>query len=186
MEVVMHSDLEDLLKILIPITLKARSDQHSHANIEENDSKTKLNKITISHIPSDTLVFQIDKHKGKLALMSSLFQPTDFGHNKTCDALVVQRKDSSWVCLFIDLKSNKPSGFSAQFKSTRCFWFYLKKLLESFGSCPDLPVTEHYLVINTGKSSKRPTTPKTKNKPEYPHFLKVNDNTSIPYSSLFL
>jgi hypothetical protein len=180
----MHSDLQNLLKILVPSALKARSDQHSHANIDEAGTKTGLQRVTITDLPNDTLVFQIDASRGRAGLMSPLFQASTFGHNKACDAFIIQRTDSGWICHFIDLKSNNPSGYSAQFKSTRCFWLYLKELLESFGSCQKMDVSENYLVINTARSSKRKTSPNLGKSPDSPRLLRVENKANIHFNAL--
>lgn len=142
-----------------------RGDQHTHVLIEEHDRLAKLKKVTLNAPNGDWFSFNPDTGRGQKALMSPLLATGNaHDHHRACDCVVLIRRDQRLTALYIDLKSNNPSGYSGQFRSTRQFVRYALGLLSEFHG-QQLEVTEErYVVLYGGRSAsinKMPTVPKT-------------------------
>lgn len=173
--------------------------QASHAVIEEKDDSAKLKKITISDLEKDCLAIGLDearniKNGNKTSkIMAPMFRETnDCVHNKACDALVFKEKSTTELDVFyIDLKSDKPTGFAEQFNSSRCFVRYIEAILQNLCNLEIKIGKERYIILHTDSSgkrkslSKRPTGKKIQvNTPEDPKKVVVLNNDTISFKNL--
>ena len=53
---------------------------------------------------------------------------------------------------YIDLKSDKPSGYQGQFKSTRCFIYYVQRLLKELLNIDMEIRKERFIIFHTDSS----------------------------------
>lgn len=177
-----------------------------HALLEETDTTAKLKKLTLSDLQTDMLVLKIDAGRkvvqGRSVVavcMSPLFTTMGAGdHNCACDAVVVRERKAG-VCeiVYIDLKSDDPSGFAGQFKSTRCFMRYVKELINDLYTQPnEEPMTigrERFIVFHTDSRNARPSlgkqptrfTPAAANSPNAPEKHIVLDGMMKRCTELF-
>lgn len=175
--------IEALLKLLSCRIVDGR--QASEAIIEEKDVSAKLKKITLSDLQPGILVLLIDEGRkvrlgGKVVIdcMSPLFNITgDSHHNRACDAVLIREKSASECeVVYIDLKSDAPSGFKGQFQSTYCFVRYVQALLLELLKVEMKIVKERYVIFHTDSRNanvslqKRPTkfSPSQANSPVAP------------------
>ena len=172
--------------------------QASEAILKENDPLAKLRKITLSELKPGILVLHIDngrkvlyqqagRQKTAAVCMSPLFNTDGANdHNCSCDAVLIHVPDkNSADCelFYIELKSDAPSGFAGQFRSTWCFFRYVQTLLKEFWDVEMNIIRERYIVYHTdtqnarpgpGKRPSRPS-PKSANRPEEPVKFIVRD-----------
>lgn len=151
----MNSDLELLMNMLSCVG--NRGDQHSDFIIKETDKSALLKKVTIKAGNGDWFVFDPDRGRGMgpSAKMSPLLAVgRQYCHQRACDAVLVVLKDEILRLIFIDLKSNEPSGYASQFQSTRQFARYLLGLLNEFKGVSFPNVEERFLLLHTGKAKK--------------------------------
>src|SRR5258708_3678097 len=109
----------------------------SQAILEESDPSAKLQKITLSELKAGMLIMHIDdgrkvfhgqanKKKTAAVCMSPLFRRDGaYDHNCGCDAVLLRvpnENDPDCEIFYIELKSDSPSGFAGQFRSTKCFF----------------------------------------------------------------
>ena len=133
-----------------------RGDQHTHILIEETDRLAKLQKISLAAPNGDWFSITPDKGRGKTATMSSLLAISDGGHIKhhhhcACDNVIFLIRDEKLTVIYIDLKSNNPTGYANQFKSTRQFVRYAIALIEEFHDQKLQITDERYVILYGGK-----------------------------------
>ncbi len=191
--------INSLKKIFHDKAILCIGSQSNHVTIEEKDNIAKLKKITISELEQNCLVLGLDEarninHGKKISkVMSPIFRETpDCIHNKACDALIFKEKSNNELDIFyIDLKSDKPTGFTEQFNSSRCFVRYIEYILKILCN-KDIKIDrERYTVLHTDSSgkklslNKRPTVlnrePST---PDNPKKIIVNDGDTISFSKI--
>ncbi len=191
--------INSLKKIFHDKAILCIGSQSNHVTIEEKDNIAKLKKITISELEQNYLVLGLDEarninHGKKISkVMSPIFRETpDCIHNKACDALIFKEKSNNELDIFyIDLKSDKPTGFTEQFNSSRCFVRYIEYILKILCN-KDIKIDrERYTVLHTDSSgkklslNKRPTVlnrePST---PDNPKKIIVNDGDTISFSKI--
>ena len=191
--------INSLKKIFHDKAILCIGSQSNHVTIEEKDNIAKLKKITISELEQNYLVLGLDEarninHGKKISkVMAPMFRGTpDCIHNKACDALIFKEKSNNELDIFyIDLKSDKPTGFTEQFNSSRCFVRYIEYILKILCN-KDIKIDrERYTVLHTDSSgkklslNKRPTVlnrePST---PDNPNKIIVNDGDTISFSKI--
>lgn len=133
-----------------------RGDQHAHILIEETDVSAKLRKVTLTTPNGDWISINPDKGRGKLAKMSPLLAVSDnsnakHGHHCACDNVIFLVRNDKLTVIYIDLKSNNPTGYANQFKSTRQFVHYAIALIEEFHALKLMITDERYIVLWGGK-----------------------------------
>lgn len=164
-----------------------RGDQHTHVLIEEHDDLAKLKKVILKAPNGDWFSFDPDNGRGKKALMSPLLATgKEHDHHRSCDCVVLIRRDGKLIALYIDLKSENPTGYSGQFKSTRQFVRYALGLLTEFYGHSLTLAEERYVVLYGGKPAlinKTTTVPKTekigKTQPDKPYKREVPNACSL-------
>lgn len=168
----------------------------SEAIIEEHDVITKLTKVTISELKPGIIILKIDAGRkvmqgGRKILdcMSPLFNiSSSSDHNCACDAVIVhEQSDGDCGIAYIELKSDSPTGYAGQFKSTRCFMRYIAALLHDLFDVPMHIKRERFIVVHTDSKNaqaslgKRPTrfAPADANSPNAPEKYIVRDKAII-------
>lgn len=128
---------------------------YSDAILSENGKEAKLKKIYIKDIKENNVVIL---HTDKSGLneeghkISNLFSIQKYGHNKSCDYVLIKKiSEQEFEIYYIDLKSDKPTGFENQFKSTKCFINYIKSLIEIFSSKKIVFTKERFILFTTLK-----------------------------------
>lgn len=185
-------DLDYLIRSLNCVT--CNGGQHTHIEIVEHDPSAKLKKVKIIADNGEWFCFSPDegrkckrlcKGRGpKLTIMSPLLSiGSEFYHHCACDAVIFIKDDKKLSVLYIDLKSNNPTGYSNQFKSTRQFVKYLVSLNNEFNKNNITITEERYIIFHTNKLliNKKTTIPKPKIKPSSPDdpYKRIIDNSSI-------
>ena len=164
-------------------------DKHTDAKIKETDPTAKLKLVNLRATSGDWFVLAPDKGRGPAALMSPLLKVgKEHHHHRACDAVIVALQDDTLWLIFIDLKSDAPSGYATQFQSTRQFARYLLGLLEEFRAITFPAIEERFLLLHTSTSkkipiNKKPTALKLKNSlskdPKQPQKELVNDGVML-------
>lgn len=145
--------LQALKNMLACVTYSG--DQHSNAQIKENDPSAHLKTVNIQAPNGDWFVFAPDKGRGRPAKMSPLLiVGGDYQHHRACDAVIAVLKGDILQLIFIDLKSSAPGGYAGQFQSTRQFARYLLGLLEEFHEYKFQQVEERFILFHTAKTKK--------------------------------
>jgi hypothetical protein len=202
--------LLDAMKLLLQHVI-ADSTQVSHVILKESDASAKLKKLTLSELTGDILV--VDTDKGRIVKsnckrkvvktfegFSPLFCISDtHAHNRSCDYVVIRlMTDSKLEIYYIDLKSDKPSGFSKQFISTRCFMHYVCHVLRDIYNESDLTIArERFVIFHTDPTGGKFSMPKQttifnpdnpesgKNTPRNPQRHIVHDGATIRCAEMF-
>lgn len=180
----------------------------SDAILKESDALAILQKLTLTDLKAGMLVLHIDEgrkvfpekaagDKPVAVCMSPLFNTAGIhDYNRGCDAVLVKvsRENDREVCklLYIELKSHKPAGFAGQFRSTRCFFRYVKALIEEFWELEMNITSERFVVFHTDASGnrtrgKQPTrfSSNNANSPEEPQRYVVRNNDIVRCTELF-
>lgn len=179
---------------------------NAHAILEEKDPQAKLKKLTLSHIGPGMLLLHVDagrkfqyncgqQKKEATIGMSPLFV-TDGSHDchRGCDAVLIRELDDQRCEIYyIELKSDDPSEFAGQFRSTRCFMRYLEALLEEFWQIKNMITKEQFMVFHTDTKNAKPSlgkqrtrlSPKSANRPEVPEFYIVRNSETVRCTVMF-
>ena len=191
--------INSLKKIFKDEAILCIGSQTTHVTIEEKEIGAKLKKIVISELEQNCLVLGLDearniKNGTKISkIISPVFGETDECiHNKACDALIFKEKSENELDIFyVDLKSDKPTGFADQFKSSRCFARYIESILQILCNKKIKINKERYTVLHTDSSGKRksigkrPTIGKQQQStPENPKKIIVLDNDTISFNRI--
>ncbi|MBN6069458.1 hypothetical protein HYE54_12205 [Aggregatibacter actinomycetemcomitans] len=165
-------ELDYLMQSLSCVTYNGN--QHSDIQVNESDPSAKLNSINIKMGNGDWFCFSPDEgrkckrihNQAKNVIVMSPLLTVDksFSHHCACDAVVFLKKDDGLLVLYMDLKSDNPTGYSSQFKSTRQFVKYLIGLYEEFTGSKLSISDERYIIFHNNKKllSKTTTVPKSK------------------------
>lgn len=133
--------------------------QHSDIQIKESDPSAKLKTVNLKATTGDWFCFSPDEgrkcqrlhSKSNLVVMSPLLKIDKiFDHHCACDAVIVIKHQNKLSILYIDLKSGNPTGYSAQFKSSRQFVRYLLGLYEEFQGSKLSIDNEKYIIFHGG------------------------------------
>lgn len=192
--------INSLKKIFKDEAILCIGSQTTHAILEEKDVDAKLKKITISDLEQNCLVIGLDEARNVkigskiLKVMSSVFGQTEQCiHNKACDALVFKAKSENELDIYyVDLKSDKPTGFAEQFNSSRCFARYIESILQILCNKKIKINKERYTVLHTDSSGKKPSINKASTNflkkvvstPENPKKIIVLNNSTLSFGSL--
>ncbi len=181
---------------------------HAHAILEESDPSSKLRKVTLSNLKPGMLVLHIDNGrkvfagqsgKKKLATvcMSPLFSMiSGKDHNCSCDAVLIRipdENDPACEIFYIELKSDRPYGYSGQFRSAKCFFRYMQIVLKEFWGIDMRIAKERYIVLHTDTENARTSLGKQRpqfssqsaNRPEKPEMHIVKDGMTVRCTELF-
>ena len=196
--------LTDGIEALKAILSCVHSDGNSKtdAYIEENN-EAKLKKLCLSELTPGMLLLATDKGRnfdnegrklGKHACMSPLFkQDGKFDQNRACDAVLVRKVSAGCELFYIELKSDNPSGFAGQFKSTQAFMSYALNLVNSFCGIRLKIIRERFVVFHTdsknatrrGKKQKTRFAPKDANTAESPIKFCVRNSDTVRCTEFF-
>jgi len=176
--------------------VKANGSQVSDVWLEEKD-EAKLKKLRISALEPGMLLLATDecrKREKAAACMSPLFS-TDgkYDQNRACDAVLLRKTNNNYQICYIELKSDAPSGYEGQFKSTRCFMRYLAELTLQLCGYKILVDRERFVIFHTdshnasrrGLKKKTRFTPNSKNTPGSPDMFCVRNGETLRYSEFF-
>lgn len=144
----------------------SRGDQHSHVVITESDRKAKLKKITLNIDSGNWFSMHPGGRKAPLKMSDLLVMSCHYKHHCSCDCVIIKDTGNNQLDItYLDLKSNNPSGYEAQFKSMRQFIQYAINLIEEFKSYKFQIYKERFVIIHTNGASisKTTSTPQRKN-----------------------
>lgn len=189
------TDSMDALKALLGC-IHSDGEKVSDAYIEEKQQEAKLKKLHLSGITLGMLLIATDEGRklGKAVCMSPLFRLNGkYDQNCACDAVLVRKVETGCELYYIELKSDSPSGYSGQFKSTRAFMRYTFDLMKELCSVHSEIVRERFIVFHTdsrdatrrGKKQKTRFSPKDANAPESPEMLCVRNGDTVRCTEVF-
>jgi hypothetical protein len=188
-------DLTDSLDALKAILSCVRADgsQVSDALLEERQ-EAKLKKLRISELSPGMLLLATDEGRKRdktTACMSPLLANDGaYDQNRACDAVLLRKTNDGYQVCYIELKSDAPSGYEGQFKSTRCFIRYVFDLCKELCGHSIKISRERFVVFHTdtknaerhGLKMKPKFTPRSANTPESPDKFCVRNGDSIRYT----
>jgi hypothetical protein len=185
----------DAIKTLISC-LQADGAQVSHVILEEKDAKAKLKKLIISGLDSNIIVLATDEGRKRyqIACMSPLLADDgQYDQNRACDAVFIRKSDEGYQVCYVELKSDSPSGYEGQFKSTQCFMGYVCALSDSLCQQPIKIARERYVVFHTdssnanrhGKKTKTRFSPNDANAPSSPTMFCVRNGDEVRFTEFF-
>ena len=189
------TDCMEAIKALLNC-VKADGSHVSHVILEEKQ-EAKLKKLTISELGHGMLLLDTDegrKRKGSVVCMSPLFSDDGaYNHNCACDAVLLRQHGDEIHACYIEMKSDKPSGYEGQFKSTQCFIRYVADLAETFCGITIKINRERFVVFHTdsANASRRGIKPKTRfeprsaNTPKSPDMFCISNNATVRFSEFF-
>ena len=165
--------------------------------ILEEKNEAKLKKLTISQLTPGMLLLATDEGRKRdkaAACMSPLFKSDGaYDQNRACDAVLLRKASDGLQVCYIELKSDSPSGYEGQFKSTHCFIRYLAALSEKLCGWPVHISRERYVVFHTDSSNagrrgmKQLTRfkPQSANTPTSPDMFCVRDGDAVRCTEIF-
>jgi hypothetical protein len=177
----------DAIKALLSC-VQADGIKDAHVNLEEKNTEAKLKRLTISGLESGIIVLATDegrKTEKFPVCMSPLFSiDGKFDQNRACDAVFIKKMDDGYHVCYVELKSDTPSGYEGQFKSTKCFINYVCELSRILCQQPIQISRERYVVFHTdSKNGKRAGlkiktrfSPLDANTPSSPDMICVRNN----------
>lgn len=195
--------IDKLKELLDSKVILADGSNVAHAQLREDDPSAKLKKLTLTDLDKNILCLIPDqgrkvtsKNRKPVAVcMSPLFSVTGIhDHNRACDGLLLRENENGKCDLvYIELKSDSPSGYEGQFKSTYCFVRYLYELLEQLCDVKMQIGTERFVVFHTDKNDGKKSVKKrgtrsqarTSNQPDNPDKHIVHDDTKISIFNIF-
>lgn len=189
------TDGVDALKAILSC-VKADGRQVSDVILEEKN-EAKLKKLTISNLTPDTIVLDTDEGTKKnkpFVCMSPLFVDDGvYDQNRACDAVFFKKSHDGYEVCYVELKSDVPSGFEGQFKSTRCFMRYLSVLSNDLCGQPIKIIRERFVIFHTdskngavqGKKKRTKFSPLNANSPSKPDKFIVKNGATVRYTEFF-
>jgi hypothetical protein len=193
-------DVVEAVKALMGCELVDGATQ-THAILEEKDPAAKLKKLTIADLSKGMVLLKVDEGRkivhGKRKVvdcMSPLFsRDGNHDHNRACDAVLLRTVTQNEVEIYyIDLKSDKPMRYQGQFKSTRCFMYYVQKLLADLLNVQMQIKKERFIILHTDSSGAVPSmgkrsswhTPDAANSADAPYRKIVADGDQLSWVSM--
>ncbi|MEO6422872.1 MAG: hypothetical protein ABIR84_09395 [Candidatus Nitrotoga sp.] len=189
------TDELDALRALLGC-IQADGTHVSDAMLEEKQ-EAKLKKLTVSELAPGMLLLSTDegrkRNKGS-ACMSPLFaNDGKYDQNRACDAVLVRKGVTGFDICYIELKSDKPSGYSGQFKSTRAFMKYVVDLANTLCNLPINITRERFVVFHTdssnamrlGLKTKTRFNPSNANTPDAPDMFCVRNDVTVRCTTFF-
>jgi hypothetical protein len=190
--------LTDGLDVIRAILSCVQADgRHVSDVILEEKQEAKLKKVTVSDLCPQVLVLAMDegrKRNQTAACMSPLFSDDGmYDQNRACDAVFLRLTEDGFQVCYIELKSDAPSGYEGQFKSTQCFIKYISALSESLCDTPMKVIRERFVVFHTdssgvkplGKKQKTQFKPSSANTPKSPDMHIVRNEDTVRLASFF-
>lgn len=125
--------------VILPLSNSARPDSSS-VIIQEEGELSEIKELTVKQIPDDSIAFTLDfsskkTAKGKGAVFSQLSPYFDKanadGINKSCDLIIISRKNDKFCVLIFDQKSKRPniSESFLQLENSRIFILYMINII---------------------------------------------------------
>lgn len=176
--------------------IEADGAQVSDVILEERN-EAKLKKLTISELAPGMLLLATDEGRKRdraTACMSPLFKDDGaYDQNRACDAVLLRKADDGLHVCYIELKSDSPSGYEGQFKSTLCFMRYVAALSEKLCGRPLHISRERYVVFHTDSSNagrhglklRTRFKPQSANTPTAPDMFCVRDGDTVRCTAFF-
>lgn len=186
------TDSLDILKAMLSC-VQADGSQVSDVLLEERQ-EAKLKKLQISQLVPGILLLATDEGRKRdktSACMSPLFaNDGKYDQNRACDAVLLRKTEDGYHVCYIELKSDVPSGYEGQFKSTQCFIRYISDLSKNLCGCPIKITKERFIVFHTdtkdvsrrGLKTKTRFTPRSANTPASPDMFCVRNGEKVRYS----
>lgn len=190
----LSNSMEQLNAVLSCITYNGK--QHTHILLQENDDQAILKKITLLMHNGNWLSLNPDDgrkcsriEKGSHVTVMSPLLAIAQRYHRACDGVVLINQDDKLIVLYIDLKSNNPTKYANQFKSTRQFVRYALGILKEFHDYDLVIEKECYIIFYGGRSTsirKTPTVPKKINQtqPDNPLKKEMVNNGRISLKEL--
>ncbi|MEI7381632.1 hypothetical protein [Pectobacterium versatile] len=138
--------LENIIEILnkdviLPLSNSATPDS-SFVIVQEEGVYSEIKELTIKKIPDDSIAFTLDfsskkSKKDKGAVFSQLSPYFDKanadGINKSCDLIIITRKNDKFIVLIFDQKSKKPDIDESflQLENSRIFILYIINIIST-------------------------------------------------------
>jgi hypothetical protein len=105
----------------------------------------------------------------------------------------IRKLEDGYQICYVELKSDSPSGYEGQFKSTQCFMGYVRALSESLCQQPITIIRERYVVFYTdsqdakrrGVKIKTRFSPNDTNSPSSPKKFCVRNGDTVRFSEFF-
>lgn len=185
----------DAIKAILSC-VQADGAQVSDVLLEEKQ-EAKLKKLQISELAPGMLLLATDEGRKRdraSACMSPLFANDGvFEQNRACDAVLLRKILGGYEVCYIELKSDAPSGYEGQFKSTQCFIRYLSELTEKLCGLAMHVNRERFVVFHTDSSNgsrrglkqKTRFTPRSANTASSPDMFCVRNGARVRYSEFF-
>lgn len=192
----MSPELEKLRNLLSCV--QYNSDQHSQALLEEWDSQATLRSVQLEMGTGDWFSFNPDKGrhfyqdttrgpKKVYEGMSPLLNNSGSSpHNRACDAVILVKRSSKIIALFLELKSAElpnASDYKEQLKSTACFWKYLTSIARDLHNLELPALEERFAVFHTAPSMRKTTTQATNRQatrdPNNPRLRPVQNGATV-------
>lgn len=153
---------------------------------EEGDAASgRLDTLYITNLTPDSAIFHPDKANQPICS----FLKTEKGLQKACDAIFVTHLQGKNYVTFCELKSGTTRGSSAQLKSARCLFDYLKDVVRSRNNnLTELDWTYRYVLLQTRRTSKSKTRPNAGDRKgisaDDPLIIKVHNNAQLKIEQL--
>ena len=150
------------IKIVINRLLEMLSCQcvegsEEHALLEEFDPSAKIKKILLNGLKTGDLVIMMDagrirkctKCKREVSYVSPFFKLEKgvLAHQLVDTVIFRLRSNGSYDCLYVDLKSTKPSGYKAQFENTQCVIRYFLDVMRTLHNTDIIIEHEQFVLI---------------------------------------
>lgn len=186
------TDSLDAIKAILSC-VQADGSQVSDVLLEERN-EAKLKKLQISQLAPGILMLATDEGRKRdraSACMSPLFaNDGKYDQNRACDAVLLKKTDDGYQVCYIELKSDTPSGYEGQFKSTQCFIRYMIELIKELCGHSIKISRERFVVFHTdkknasrrGKRMKPKFTPRSANTPGSPDKFCVRNGDAVRYT----
>lgn len=151
--------------VILPLSNSANPDS-SFVILQEDGEFSEIKELTVKEIPDDSIAFTLDfsnkkKAKDKGAVFSQLSPYFDKanadGINKSCDLIIISRKEDKFCVLIFDQKSKKPDIDESflQLENSRIFILYMINLIATiYGVTVKEEDLDFHRVIGTTRAIK--------------------------------
>lgn len=167
----------------------------SSAYIEEKQ-EAKLKKIHLTELTPGMLLLAVDEGRKleRAVCMSPLFSIDGvYDQNRACDSVLLRQGSEGLEVYYIEMKSDSPSGYVGQFKSTHCFMHYLVDLANTLCNVEVKITRERYVVFHTdssnssvrGRKQKTRFKPQSANKADTPDMYCVRNGDTVRCTEIF-
>ncbi|EPY2703934.1 TPA: hypothetical protein SJ428_004316 [Yersinia enterocolitica] len=151
--------------VILPLSNSANPDS-SFVILQEDGEFSEIKELTVKEIPDDSIAFTLDfsnkkKAKDKGGVFSQLSPYFDKanadGINKSCDLIIISRKEDKFCVLIFDQKSKKPDIDESflQLENSRIFILYMINLIATiYGVTVKEEDLDFHRVIGTTRAIK--------------------------------